>query len=117
MICPQCSSSDVRRSTTSTLKDSLARLRGQEAFRCRKCRHRFHAIPSTSFAPEGADASGRRIPVSELSKRRRRKRLYRRVLTAVVIFAAVSLFGAFLHYISVDHPPQPTPQEMSLPDQ
>jgi len=46
-----------------------------------------------------------------LRKQWRKKRLLRRVLTFAVIVAMFSLFGMFLHYIAVDHPPRESVQD------
>lgn len=42
MQCPSCKSLNVRGSDRILLTDLIRRLRGQSAYRCRNCRHRFH---------------------------------------------------------------------------
>lgn len=114
MTCPQCSSSSIRPSSHSSWKDILPRLRGREAFRCRKCRHRFFALPSTQIPVNNPDQPSRKIKHDKLSKQRQRRRLFRRIVTVVVVVVTFSLFGLFLHYITADHPSKPTEDEMSV---
>jgi len=117
MTCPQCTSSDIRRSTTSSWSDILPSLRGRRAFRCRKCRQRFYAARLTAPAVHGSDHSGRKIAASKLGKKWMRQRLIRGVIAAGVIVAMFSIFGLFLHYIAVDHPPKDSAQDMGSPNQ
>lgn len=117
MTCPQCASSDIRRSSTSGWKDVLPNLRGRQAFRCRKCRHRFFAPPSAQLAAGDQGRLQRKIARSKLSKQSKKRRLFRGVITAAVIVAMFSLFGLFLHYITVDHPPKDNAQDMGSPNQ
>jgi hypothetical protein len=63
MICPNCGSSEIRRSQRSSWADIVQQFRGQDAFRCRKCRNRF-------YSPRNAVAD----PVSVKPSRRRRSR-------------------------------------------
>ena len=43
MNCPQCGSDEIRKSQSSSWADIVQQLRGEDAFRCRKCRKRFYA--------------------------------------------------------------------------
>jgi len=113
MICPQCTSSDIRRSSSASWKDDLQSLWGRHAFRCRKCRHRFYALPSTQPIESDEPGLPRKVPIDKLSKKWKRRRLLRWVIASAVIFTVVSLFGLFLNYISVDHPSKPTDQDVS----
>jgi hypothetical protein len=106
MTCPQCASSDTRRSTTSSWRDLLPSLLGRQAFRCRKCRHRFFAVLSTRSASNAPDRPHGKVPFGKLSTQWKKRRLFRGVITAAVIVVMLSLFGLFLHYIAVDHPPK-----------
>jgi hypothetical protein len=117
MTCPQCTSSDIRRSSNSSWKDVLPRLRGRHAFRCRKCRHRFFAVPSAPPAAGNPDRRGSKIKLDLLSKQWKKRRLFRRVITFAVVVAMFSLFGLFLHYIAEDHPPKDNAQDMSTPNE
>lgn len=42
MKCPSCKSLNVRGSDRVLFTDLIRRLRGESAYRCRNCRHRFH---------------------------------------------------------------------------
>ena len=46
MDCPKCGSDDIRVSHHAHKKDVFHHLCGQEAYRCRKCRHRFYGPKS-----------------------------------------------------------------------
>jgi transcriptional regulator NrdR family protein len=117
MTCPQCTGSDVRPSSSSSWKDALQRLRGRQAFRCRTCRHRFFALPSTGLATNDPDRLQRKIKRDTLSKQWKKRRLFRRVITFAVIVTMFSLFGLFLRYIAQDHPPKDNAEDMSTPNQ
>ena len=112
MTCPQCTSSDIRRSSNPSWKDVLPSLLGQQPYRCRKCRHRFFARPSTQLA-----ANGRKNQADPISKKRKMRRLFRTVLAFAVVVLMFSLFGFFLRYITADHAPKGDEPDMVLPDQ
>jgi transposase-like protein len=117
MTCPQCSSSYVRHSSTSSWKDILPGLLGREAFRCRKCQHRFLALPSKQSASKDPDRPQRKIQHDQIAQQRMRRRLFRRFVACAVVVVMFSLFGLFLHYISVDHAPKGDAQDMGSPNQ
>ncbi len=107
MTCPQCTSSDIRRSHGSGWGGVLQNVRGRQAFRCRKCRHRFFALPSTQLAGNDSGQPGSKIQPDPIGKRRKMRRLFRRIISVAVLVVVFSLFGLFLRYISVDHVPKP----------
>lgn len=117
MNCPLCSSSNIRRSSSSDWMDVLPKLRGREAFRCRKCRHRFFATPSGHTAANDSDRPRRKIQRDQLSKLRTKRRLFRRAIAFGVIVVTFSLFGLFLHYITADHVPKEGAQDMGSPNE
>ena len=117
MTCPQCSSSDVRRSRESSSKDVLQSLLGRQAFRCRKCRHRYFAFPSRQFAVKNPDGTARKIQSDPIGKQRKMRRVFRRIIQVAVIVVMLSLFGFFLHYITGDHVPKSDAQDMGSPNE
>jgi hypothetical protein len=117
MTCPQCASSDIRRSNNSSWKDVLPRLRGRQAFRCRKCRHRFFAQASAQPATSDPDRHAAKIKGDPFSKQWKKRRLFRTIIGVAVIIAMLSLFGLFLRYIAEDHPPKDNAQDMSTPNE
>ena len=117
MTCPQCTSSDIRRSRDSSWKDLLPSLLGQQAFRCRKCRHRFYAVASAQLAANDPNQPGRRIQPDPIGKRRKVRRFFRRVIQLAVLVVMFSLFGFFLRYITSDHVPKSDAQDMGSPNQ
>ncbi len=103
MNCPQCSSVDIRSSRRSHWMDSIQRLLGRQAFRCRKCRHRFFALPTSLPAENRPGHPPRKHQHTPLSAVRKKRRLFRRMIAFAVVVVMVSLFWAFLSYVSVDH--------------
>lgn len=79
--------------------DGVRRVLGHEAFRCRKCRHRFYA--SNSATPDSVPQPSK----SRSSKRRRhrdpgfRARLWRRMVWITVFTVAFFVFLYFLRFI------------------
>lgn len=118
MTCPKCNSSDVRRSRDTGWKDTLQSLVGRQPFRCRKCRHRYLALPSKRLAANDPNqlCSCNTLP-DPIRKKRRMRRLFRRVIAVSVLVVMFSLFGLFLRYISVDHVPKSDAQDMNSPNE
>jgi hypothetical protein len=110
MICPGCSSPDVRTSQQNRWTDVFQRLIGCQAYRCRKCRIRFYAPGSAELAV-GATASGKSIPGSQLvSSTRSRKRLIRRLLAIAVFTVMFVIFWFYLRYLTTDRVPSDNSQ-------
>jgi len=86
MICPNCSSSEIRRSQRSSWTDIIQHLRGQDAFRCRKCRNRFYAPRAAVTDPVSVKPSRRRRSGGKTSLK---KRLQLIGTVALVILACV----------------------------
>jgi hypothetical protein len=105
MICPDCGSSEVRTSRRTRWSDIFQRVRGREAFRCRKCRLRFFASASTQPDPLQAGLPKHAHRPAKLMSYRSKKRLIRR-LTVIAIFAvAFMLFWFFLRHITTEQMP------------
>ena len=117
MTCPQCTSSDIRRSRDSSWKDILRSLGGQKAFRCRKCRHRFFARPSAHPAGNDPARPGRKVPLDPITRKRKLRRLFRGIIAVSVLVVMFSLFGLFLRYIAADHVPNSDAQDMNAPSE
>jgi hypothetical protein len=86
MICPNCGSPEIRRSQRSSWADIVQQFRGQDAFRCRKCRNRFYALRSAVDDPGSIKPSRRR---RSGGKRGLKKRLQFIGTIALVIAACV----------------------------
>ncbi len=105
MICPTCGSAEIRVSKHPHWDDFLQRIRGREAFRCRKCRLRFFASPSSEFDPAQVRQSMHTHRPKKLISTRAKKRLIQR-LTVISIFAvALIIFLFFLRYITTERMP------------
>jgi len=93
MTCPRCGSEDIRSSHRTQWTDWFHRARHQSAWRCRKCRLRFHA-----HAEPGAD------PPRHARKRRERKRgskaLQRLIVQAIIGVILLFVFYVFLRYLT-----------------
>jgi hypothetical protein len=73
MICPNCASSEIRRSQRSSWADVVQQFRGQDAFRCRKCRNRFYAPRAAVTDPTSVRPSRRRRSGGKTSLKKRLK--------------------------------------------
>jgi transcriptional regulator NrdR family protein len=117
MNCPLCSNSDIRRSHSRYRDDVFQGLLGREAYRCRKCRHRFFMHRSASAAVQvpknTASKSGGSRPIDT----RKREYLVRKLIQVAVVIVMFSLFGLFLSRLAVDHPSAPRPEELSQPSE
>lgn len=71
MICPNCGSSEIRRSQRSSWADIVQQFRGQDAFRCRKCRNRFYSPRAAVADPVSVKPSRRRRSKSKGSLKKR----------------------------------------------
>ena len=114
MICPECSSPDVRESRSSRMVDVFQRARGRIAYRCRRCRHRFYASPgSDNEISKGAHR------VSRHSKRtissRGRRRLVRKIILFSVFAIAFLIFWLFLRYLTKEPSPDGSPSQIVIP--
>ena len=105
MICPECGSSEVRSSRRSRWNDIFQRIRGREAFRCRKCRQRFFASVSTESGPEQAVQPKRTHRPAKLMSDRSKKRLVRRLIVNLIFAVAFIIFIFFLRYITTERMP------------
>ena len=105
MICPGCSSSEIRSSRTTRWKDIFQRVRGREALRCRDCRLRFFASESSVSAPKQAVESSRTRRLTPLLSPRARKRLARRLIVLAIFAVALLIFLFFLRYLTTERSP------------
>ncbi len=91
------------------MTDVFCRFRGREPFRCRNCRRRFFASPSTVKSQKSAV---KRVP-SHRSKRhlsrRTKKRVVRTLIMISVFVVAFILFLIFLRYLMIERQPKPYP--------
>ncbi len=97
MICPQCSSADVRQSQSSHWKDLLRGARDQGAYRCRSCRKRFFGeagLAAESAQADGANNSKRSAGLSRMMRSGSRR--IGRIAVISVFAIAFVLFLVFL---------------------
>jgi hypothetical protein len=103
MICPHCSSTNIRHSESARWDDFLRRAGDRQAFRCRVCRHRFFASTTSETLARVSRQSARKRRRHQHIQTRKEKRLVRRIITVAVFLLMFSVFGLLLHYLSVDH--------------
>jgi hypothetical protein len=88
------------------LADVFHSIRGREAYRCRKCRHRFYGAKPTG---QGAPGSHRSSHFDSRSLWRggtqQRRRLFRKLLFFAVFAVAFAIFWMVLRFISTDRMP------------
>ena len=104
MICPNCSSSEIRRSQRSSWADVVQQFRGQDAFRCRKCRNRFYAPRAAVTAPASVKPSRRR---RSGGKKGLKKRLQFIGTLGLVIAASVVTLLWVIQLVVGTKPPPP----------
>ncbi len=106
MTCPNCGGSNVRLSRKKRVVDVLQRTRGKEAYRCRTCLFRFHAVESAAGGPTAAQSlsSPRRPKRKAVYNRRKLKRL---LVVVGIFFAALLVFLFFVRYITTEKNPDP----------
>jgi len=100
MICPKCSSPDIRISRRTRWADVFQRVWGREALRCRSCHARFYASPSSASGGIQIVRSTRGSRSRLRINSRTRKRIIRRTIMVVVFGLAFALFWAFLSYMT-----------------
>ena len=105
MTCPECGSSEIRASRSTRWSDVFQRVRGREAFRCRKCRQRFFASVSPQSGPERAVQSSRAHRPTKLMSTRSKKRLVRRLVVILIFVVAFVIFWYFLRYLTSEPSP------------
>jgi hypothetical protein len=91
MICPNCASSEIRRSQRSSWTDVVQQFRGQDAFRCRKCRNRFYAPRAAVTDPKSVKPSRRRRSGGKASLKKRLK--FIATLSLVICAGVVIILG------------------------
>jgi len=105
MVCPACGSSEIRGSRSTHWDDFIQRVRGREAFRCRKCRQRFFASTGIEPAPKPASQSKKTSRPRKLISERSKKRLVRRLVVITIFAAAFIMFWFFLRYLTTERMP------------
>jgi hypothetical protein len=105
MTCPECGSSEIRVSRSTRWSDVFQRVRGREAFRCRKCRLRFFALVSSESGPERAVQSKQTHRPTKLMSTRRKNRLVRRLIVILIFVVAFVIFWYFLRYLTSEPSP------------
>ena len=91
MICPKCSSAEVRHCQRAGWADALQSWFGRRAYRCRSCRWRFHAVEDGEPAPAK----------SHKRSKRRGMRSGRQRAVQILIFAVMLImFLIFLRYLT-----------------
>jgi hypothetical protein len=116
MICPHCSSTEVRHSHSSRWDDFLHCAYGRQAFRCRVCRQRFFASPGAQVRAKPFKHPGRKNHRRKPIDPRKKKRLIRRLIWVGVVVTMFLLFGAFLHYLTLG-PTQPATEDTTTTGQ
>jgi hypothetical protein len=102
MTCPKCGSSDTRTSKSPRWIDVLQRVLGRKAFRCRTCRKRFFALPSSPLTLKPAEKPSRGHQSRRILTTRARNRLKRTITLAAIFALAFVLFLIFLRFIMAD---------------
>ena len=105
MTCPKCGSSEIRESKSIGWNDIFQRVRGREAYRCRKCRQRFFASDSLESGRQKVVLSKDTHGPRKLMSTRAKKRLIRRFVAISIFAVAFYLFWLFLRYITTDRTP------------
>ena len=103
MTCPECGSSEIRLSRSTSFQDAFQRLRGREPFRCSKCRLRFFAFESPEFASK--KALGSKLGRRSLWNSRIKKRLAKRMIVISIFAVALAIFLLFLRYVTTEQTP------------
>jgi len=91
------------------MTDVFSRFRGREPFRCRNCRRRFFAAPSTVERQKSAVKPARSHRSKRHLSRRTKKRIVRTLIMISVFVVAFILFLIFLRYLMSEHQPKPYP--------
>lgn len=85
--------------------DAFQRIRGQQPYRCRKCRLRFYA-PDLSDLNVSPVAQPHSVHRSALHTRaRNRRRTVRRLITIAIFTLMFAIFWFYLRYITADRTP------------
>jgi len=105
MICPRCNSIEIRVSKHLHWDDFLQRIRGREAYRCRKCRFRFFALPVSELDLAAVHQSTHSNRPKMLISTRARKRLAKRLVVMSIFAVAFIIFWYFLRYITTERMP------------
>ena len=125
MNCPKCNGTEIRVSRHAKAMDVFYRTRGQEAYRCRKCRHRFYDVRSAVAKNAASTPSGDKTKSRQSSRSgrssfwrvssRQRKRIWQRVTLLAIFAAAFLIFWFFLRYITTERiPSEGTPTGFML---
>lgn len=102
MICPKCSSPDVRTSQQTQWKDHFHTLLGSQAYRCRKCRLRFHAHEVATLTASAVGVLDSLHRTEAGPSLRNRRRLVRRLIMIVIFTAMFVIFWFYLRYLTTD---------------
>jgi hypothetical protein len=105
MVCPQCGSAEIRDSRSTHWNDIFHRVRGLEAFRCRKCRQRFYASTTSESVPKQVVQAKNSHRPKKLMSERSKKRLVRRLVVVTIFAAAFIIFWFFLRYLTTERMP------------
>ena len=103
MICPNCGSSEIRRSQRSSWADIVQQFRGQDAFRCRKCRNRFY-YPRAGVGEPGSVKPIRRRRSGGKSSLKKRLQF---IGTVTLVIAASTVTLLWIIQIAVGTRPAP----------
>ncbi len=109
MICPNCASSEIRRSQRSSWTDVVQQFRGQDAFRCRKCRNRFYAPRAAVTDPKAIKPSRRRRSGGKANLKKRLK--FIGTLSLVIGAGVVTLLWLVQMVIGTKPPPPFDPKD------
>jgi hypothetical protein len=115
MTCPQCGSSEIRVSRSTRWSDVFQRVRGREAFRCRKCRVRFSASVSPESGPKRPVQSKQTHWPTKLMSTRSKNRLVRRLFVILIFAVAFIIFLFFLRYLTTERMPASDSGAVSSP--
>lgn len=96
MKCPKCDSPEIRPSSRSKWLDIFESKLGREAYRCRKCRHRFYA----NLEPGAASGAKRTTSKSKHEVRRGTRRVRPWMVETAIFVIMLLLFYVFLRYLT-----------------
>jgi preprotein translocase subunit SecG len=107
MTCPECGNSEIRISQRAHWGDIFQRVRGRQAFRCRKCRRRFFAPLSPQSGLDQGFQSKHSTRPKKLFSTRRKKNLVRALAVLSIFAMAFVIFLLFLRYLTTERAPDP----------
>jgi len=117
MICPHCTNANVRRSQSSRWSDFLHSSGDRQAFRCRACRQRFFASPTSATPAYAARQPARKHHRHKSIETRKKRRVLRSMITVGVFLLMFAAFGFLLYYFTLGHAPASNQPDSMAPSE